>query len=239
MSGYERRHQTRRDKEREYSVDEEQDVPGLSEAVVANMRVGDHVNFGRRLPLAKEYVREPIEWRVLEVAEDTILLLADEVLTVSEYYSGKSWDTWENSVVREVLNNAYYFNYFSPLERRQIADTHLVNDSGRCLFVKNIAGGNDTIDKVFVLSVAEVKKYMRTWNSRRAFPADHFIGVWAGDFDSFIKSVAYWVRNPGVDPWHGKTVTKCGNFNGQEFYVSHLCGVRPALRLKRDPNEWK
>jgi hypothetical protein len=94
------------------------------------------------------------EWRVIDVDSDGNLLILSELI-ISERYFHNTWrgsTTWERSDIRQYLNTSFY-NSFSMQERGRILETSLSNDDNPWF---SINGGNDTLDKIFLLSLDEV-----------------------------------------------------------------------------------
>ena len=71
--------------------------------------VWDCVTFGSYLMDASENaIKQPIKWRVLNVANDgTAFLLADKALDITEYNKQYKEVTWASSSVRSFLNNDF------------------------------------------------------------------------------------------------------------------------------------
>ena len=109
--------------------------------------------------------QEPIEWLVLENDGESLLVLSKYVLDSQIYY--KAWDpverkmyptTWEQCDLRAWLNSTFYNTAFNAGEQMWI-ETTLVDNSLPENWWKTVTGGNDTYDKVFILSYEESMKY--------------------------------------------------------------------------------
>ena len=127
-----------------------------------------------KLTIGSNYLFGGYNWRVLDVQDGMALLLSENVLEKRGYHEPnveitlenmmtshslnqylKKGITWENSTLRQYLNNEFY-NKFSSKEKTQIAETRLVNNNNPWY---GTDGGNDTTDKIFLLSIEEVVKY--------------------------------------------------------------------------------
>jgi glyoxylase-like metal-dependent hydrolase (beta-lactamase superfamily II) len=115
--------------------------------------VGDIIKFGG------------IDWRVLEVKNGNALVLSDKILLKMKYdeapYQAAGYYaniTWEKCDVREYLNGEFYDSTFSAGEKKQIISTGLKHNDNPW-WPKTGEGGNDTTDKVFLLSLDEVLQY--------------------------------------------------------------------------------
>ena len=111
---------------------------------------------------------EPIKWRVLNRNGNDALLLADIALDDQEYNINYEDVTWETSSMRSWLNgygasmNKSKIDYskknfinsaFTSMQRNAIEITSAVNNDN---IDYGTAGGNNTSDKVFLLSESEV-----------------------------------------------------------------------------------
>jgi len=99
---------------------------------------------------------EPIEWEILDAGENETLLLSRYVLDAQPYGAEDTGVTWENSTLRQWLNDDFYNAAFSDTEKAGIATTTVrTADNEVC----GTPGGNDTQDKVFCLSLEEIGEY--------------------------------------------------------------------------------
>lgn len=123
-------------------------------------QVGDYVVFGKyEQDGNKLNGAESIEWEVLEVDGNRALLISRYVLDCQRYneYTGTKAVTWETSDLRRWLNKDFYKTAFSESERRRIPTVTIENPDGPSY--QHTDGGNDTDDKVFILSYYEVQNY--------------------------------------------------------------------------------
>ena len=118
-------------------------------------------------------------WRVLEVdrEHDRALLIAERPVCNRPYHSKREDITWERCDLRAWLNGEYYDTAFSEEEKAAIIETHLSNPDNPQY---NTPGGNDTDDRIFLLSIDEAEKYFKDDTDRTA-------GIW------------WWLRSPGYD----------------------------------------
>lgn len=99
---------------------------------------------------------EPVEWYVLDKADGEAMLLSVYLLDCQQYHETNEDITWENCTLRSWLNSEFYNTAFSAEEQAVIVNTNVVNEDnpfyGR-------EGGNDTADKVWLLSLGEIERY--------------------------------------------------------------------------------
>lgn len=104
---------------------------------------------------------EDIEWIVLDYNqnEHKTLLLSLYGLNVEETHVDSGEYTWEKSKVRKWLNNEFLKSAFSKEETAAILTTMVDNGISQC-YTKSEYGGNNTKDRIFVLSYAEGHNYL-------------------------------------------------------------------------------
>lgn len=107
----------------------------------------------------KFYGGDPIKWRILSIDGNTALLLSDVALDYKQYHTVRGSITWEKCMMRSWLNgydamsNSAGRNY-SADNFIDVAFTGAEQTAIRNTAVKN-ERGNDTIDKLFLLSESE------------------------------------------------------------------------------------
>ncbi|MDR3309881.1 MAG: DUF6273 domain-containing protein [Oscillospiraceae bacterium] len=169
------------------------------------------VEVGGRLALG-EYNGEPIEWRILDIADGKAFVIAENCVAVRNYSDMGSAVTWENCTLRYWLNGEFYAAAFSDSEQRLIVQTAISNPDNA---LYNIPGGNDTSDKIFVLSIDEANLYFYDGSGAAAFEG---------------KTIWWWLRSPGANTGNAASVDidgidRAGGLGVNEF----TAGVRPAM----------
>ena len=112
--------------------------------------LGDIITFGGYPQRTDGADRTPIVWRVLQNSDDELFLLSEYILDCRRYHNAYLDTTWRDCALRRWLNDAFYQVAFDATEKRSIKTT-------RC--TDNGEGSPDTEDRVFLLSVAEVRRY--------------------------------------------------------------------------------
>lgn len=181
---------------------------------------------------------EPLEWIVLDQKEDRVLLLSRYVIDCKEYHSANTDITWENCDLRDWLNHEFFRTAFSEKQQEQIMETEVKNSDNEWY---DTYGGNDTCDRVFLLSIEEVGKYTGSDQEREAIATKYVQeqGVWSDDGD---ETAYWWLRTPGYGTNsvvfvynRGDVNTYGGGVTDYGYYtLSRTVGVRPALWVKLD-----
>lgn len=100
---------------------------------------------------------EPVQWYVIAKKNNQYLLLSKYILDSHKYNDNNDSISWERCSLREWLNNDFIANTFSSKELQKILTVNNNNDNNE---VYGTEGGNPTLDRVFLLSIDEAKKYL-------------------------------------------------------------------------------
>ncbi len=175
--------------------------------------------------------KEPVRWRVLSDADGKLLLLSDQNLDVQPYNSSHTSITWENCTLRTWLNGMFLTAAFSNDEQGAIAQTYVDNADNPTY---NTPGGNDTTDKIFLLSIEEANNssYFPNGNSSRISTNTAYTASRNTSMSGAGGEDWWWLRSPGgyalnaavVDTW------------GEVFYLGYgveatYYALRPAFNL--------
>ena len=115
--------------------------------------------------------QESIEWIVLNYDPDgnNALLISRYGLHAMRYQSSRNnWDPdnevapWETCLVRQWLNEDFLKLAFTPEEQAAILTTEVDNSAAQGCYELNQSGSNNTLDKIFILSYGETKRYFET-----------------------------------------------------------------------------
>jgi len=167
-------------------------------------------------------------WQIVKLNYDySALIISKTIISKLAYHNRKAEITWETCDLRKYLNNDFY-KEFSAKEQSRILATHLKNPNNK---KHNIPGGNDTTDKIFLLSIDEAHSYFKT--------DGHRVAKFEG------SPIWWWLRTPGEHKDHTAYVHPEGNINfsgaasayihgkvyGGGFLGYRIGGVRPALMV--------
>lgn len=193
--------------------------------------------------------KQPIKWRVLSVDGDDAFLLADQNLFCSTYDVGSFVGeeiTWETCALRKRLNSEFLSDAFSAVEQAEICDTNVENKDN---LEYGTEGGNDTVDKIYLLSIDEVSNAAYGFNSSYSEPSDTRIArdtAYAASparqtFNIYEGSADYWrLRSPGKDDVSAAIIKSNGAGEHCDWaYEVGINAVRPALHLNLSSSVWK
>ena len=174
----------------------------------------------------KDYFKyEPIKWRVLQSENGEAFLLSDVILDKQLYNENDKYVTWEKSSLRAWLNKKFIKRAFIDEEREKINITEIVNQDNP---VYGIEGGNNTFDKIFLLSLSEVSEQQD--GEKYGFLDDEIRACGKSDFSKTVSW--WWLRSPGRNSFSAAEVDCCGwILRGGVDVCYDSDGVRPALHL--------
>lgn len=215
----------------------------------------DNVYFGNYYQ-SNDSTKEPVKWRVLANANGQLFLLSDQNLEVFQYHTENESVTWERSTMRSWLNgygassNAggssgidytgdnFLDAAFSDKEQAAIAETAVVNDDNKDEnYGTNGDGGNDTTDRIFLLSIAEADNrsyFPKLSNSR--FSANTAYVADGGKLKCYMNEAGeldgWWLRSPGFDNLMAAFIEEDGGgvYEGDPVNTKGTA-VRPAFNL--------
>ena len=209
------------------------------EARDAKFTVGNYVTFGEYPQTTAGEDMTPIEWLVLARDGDKALLISRYGLDAQPYNKDHSSVTWETCTLRTWLNGTFYNKAFSSAEQAAILTTNVDNSKNQCYSGWSTSSGNNTQDKVFLLSYAEANKYFgvtydNSSNTKsRVAPTAYAIaqGAWTSYSNKTTDSTYagwWWLRSPGTYQDYAAIVYFVGSLDFN--YVDSDSGsVRPAL----------
>ena len=183
--------------------------------------------------------KEPIKWRVLSVNGNDAFLLADQNLNAKPYNVEYADITWATCTLRTWLNGTFLNTAFTSAEQAAIRDTTVVNEDNPYYGTE---GGVNTIDKVYLLSIAEAcntaygfngefKANSETREAKNTAYAKE-CGTWTPPYTEHEGNGDWWLRSPGRSSrlasyvYYDGDVVDLGKNVGCDDHA-----VRPALHL--------
>ncbi len=182
---------------------------------------------------------EPIQWRVLSNTNGELFVMAEKILASRAYNQVYTSVTWETCTMRSWLNNDFYNTAFNVTEQAKIKTSTVVNEDNPWY---GNDGGNNTSDKLFLLSYCEVMNPAYGFSSdqynhdtaRRSQASDFAKsnGLWFYTDSSYLGNSYWWLRSPGYYPEAAGNVEYDGPVSGGDAGVtSTYYGARPAMNL--------
>ncbi len=169
-------------------------------------QVGEYITFGKYEQDNDTFNgKEDIEWLVLDVEGDRALVISRYGLDTKLYHEENEEITWEDCTLREWLNDNFYNEAFSSAEKSRIPTVTVTAEDN---FTYDTDAGNDTEDKVFLLSIREAERYFSSDEERICEPTDYAVaqGTFVNTTVNTNGSCAWWLRSPGDNQDTGKNL---------------------------------
>ena len=211
--------------------------------------VGDIITFGHyEQDNDPDNGPEPIEWIVLDIQDGRALLLSRYGLDAKPYHTELTEDvTWETCALRTWLNSDFLNEAFSEEEQAAILMTDVDNSLEQGYGDWSASGGNNTQDRIFLLSYAESNRYLgvKFWrdedaNKVEARVAPTAYAIHTGADPSSTMQTAdgdatawWWLRSPGEVQILAACVTGGGSLHNSGVNTDG-CADRPALWINLD-----
>lgn len=154
--------------------------------------------------------KEPISWIVLDTDGSKAMLISEYCLDARAYNTEFVRMTWAKCTLRPWLNDTFLQEAFSAEEQAQILETQVVNKDNPNYSTN---GGEDTVDRVYLLSIAEVYHYFPDQTGRQGIPTAYAIARGAY-YNEKTGRTWWWLRSPGVRPIDAEGVRADGRVSG-------------------------
>ncbi|MBQ6173244.1 MAG: Ig-like domain-containing protein [Clostridia bacterium] len=181
----------------------------------------------------------PIEWTILDIDEENhrALLISKYALDCQPYNDEFVEVTWEDCTLRAWLNNDFLDTAFSESEQSAILLSTVDNSSNQGSSDYKTTGGNNTEDKIFLLSYSEAWHYYFENDDRRCAPTNYAISQNAYiHYNETInkKPVGiWWLRSPGYSLFSAIYVSRSGASNNDHVNSDQIA-VRPVFWVDLD-----
>lgn len=219
-----------------------------AKAIEVATQAGKYVTFGHYQQTKSGDDDNPIQWLILERDGQNALLISKCGLDTKPYDTNENGTTWEKSTLRMWLNAIFYNKAFNSAEQAIILTTSVDNNKEQCYSSWSKNDGNNTQDKIFLLSYAEVKKYFDVvyWKNAgpkenkkpRIAPTAYAIAQGASTF-SLYKTVDgadsgwWWLRSLGQNGIEVAAVGASGCLHSFSAYETSA-SIRPAMWVNID-----
>ena len=162
---------------------------------LAQFQVGKTVTFGNyEQDNSASNGKEAIEWLVLAREDNKALLISKYALDCQPFHSSYTNVIWEKCSLRSWLNSTFLNSAFTAAEQGKILSSKVTADKNPKYDTRP---GNDTTDKVFLLSITEVNKYFSSDNATQCAGTKYCYAQGAYKADN--GNCLWWLRSPGSD----------------------------------------
>lgn len=194
---------------------------------VSGYNVGDIIKFGH-YKLSADTDPSDIEWKILEVKGNKALVISLYILDAGKYNSNSYSTTWTNSPLNDWLDSTFMNAAFNSYEKAKILKTKVDNSNNP---VSNTNGGGETDDYIFLLSIAEIEKYMNRDGVRVAHPTSY--AIQNGVYEKPGAGCVWWLRSPGQSATEAACISETGEllYGGLKVNTNGI-GVRPVMWIE-------
>ncbi|MBP5269602.1 MAG: toll/interleukin-1 receptor domain-containing protein [Clostridia bacterium] len=227
-----RRKAEKEKKEAEERARREAEAAAAAAKSPSELAKGDVFRFGSYVQ-SESGSPEPIEWLVLSREGNEALLISRLALDCKPYNPIYAEETWEECSLRKWLNEDFLSAAFSEEEQSRIVVSAVKADANPSY---SSPAGNDTSDRIFLLSVPEANEYFDSEETRICAPTEY--AKKQGAFTNKkhkagnLPACWWWLRTPGFGPHLAAYVGDDGSTSNYGSIVYDTAGaVRPALRI--------
>ena len=172
--------------------------------------------------------KDEIEWMVLDRVDGRILVLSTFALDYLPYNNESKAVAWEGCSLREWLNKDFFAEAFTQAESGMIPTVTVPADGNS---LHNTDQGNDTQDKVFLLSGKEASLYFDE-DYERCCQTTLYAESKKSEI-SFSTDCYWWLRSTGLFCYYASCVQDTGLLDGGGYDVnSSDIFVRPAMWIE-------
>ena len=174
--------------------------------------------------------KEEIEWIVLSVEDNRALVISKYALDCKLYNETSGSTTWGKCTLRTWLNEWFYHKAFGSDLQNMIASSLVTADVNPSY---NTFPGNDTTDKVFLLSITEASKYFSSDSARKCQGTAYCYARGAYRGSNYDDNCRWWLRSPGYNSSNAAGVNTSGSVrhDGNDVHLDNIA-VRPALWIE-------
>ena len=168
---------------------------------------------------------EEIEWIVLEKNENKILAVTKNCIDSMPINPKFGNTSWEDSKIRKWLNGVFFDKVFTKKEKEMIVLSEIENPKNK---IYGKIDGNETKDRVFLLSIEEAEKFFSSDEERIAKATD--FAVQNGTKTDSEGNCIWWLRTSGIDSKRFAVVSNAGYIYEIGSYADFDDrGIRPAM----------
>lgn len=187
---------------------------------------------------------EPVIWDVVDDAGANDKRIVSRYAIDAQHWHTSSADrpdglntiyanNYKESSIKEWLNNDFYYTVFDIYRQKNnvlnLTDNSL-ESTGKTTTNNYLC--NDTVDKVYLLSVKEYNSYLKNKSYAPVRPTD-YAQIQGADVQASGSNAGYsvyWLRTPNTTKTSAIHITSSGSSTGQES-VLNVRSIRPAMDM--------
>lgn len=187
-----------------------------TQATQAQVAVGSTIKMGK-------FDGKELEWLVIAKENGKALVIASSPVASRDFNATQVNVAWETSTLRSWLNNDFYNAAFTDAEKNRILTTTVVAEVNPNYPAAN--PGNNTNDKVYLLSMSEAGKYFADNNARKCVYKSEDSYWWLRSVGDNGTGAAYVNQSGAICD----RLSNCNYYTKGGTYHDHYGGVRPIM----------
>lgn len=207
--------------------DSEEQITKCEKAKLKAAVTGDVVCFGTyEQDNDNSNGKEDIEWLVLAKEGNKAFVISRYAIDCQQYKTSSGYVTWETCSLRKWLNGLFVSTAFNSAEQNSIISSTVTADKNP---LYGTSPGNNTIDKVFLLSITEANDFFSSDSARQCQGTAYCYAQ--GTQKNKDGNCYWWLRSPGStlnSPAANVSFDGSINYSGNVVY-SDCIAVRPSL----------
>ena len=201
-------------------------IKEIKDKIISNAKIGDTIIFGEyEQDGDRDNGREYIEWEVLDIEENRLLIISKYCLDVQKYNDVSETTDWKSSSIRSWLNGRFAANAFDSEDPAKVVITNLISVSN-----EEVEEDQITNDRIFLLGSEDVERYYPQESDRMCQAAASLQGT-----NLFIDgngNCSWWLRD-GIteDDYSAMIVDASGKIMESMYEISDA--VRPVMWITK------
>lgn len=182
---------------------------------------------------------EPISWSIINEKSGKAMIIADVIIDTQEYYSSVNDETFEHndgtgyannyalSNLRKWLNEKFYTDAFSSLQRSMIKDVEVDNSPASTKRSTNDYSCINTNDKIFLQSYYEYYSNDLPYDFMKNIPSTDYAKAQGLIKENYDTTYYWWLRSPSGSNANNVIIAR----TSQEA-VNNIYGIRPVCYIQ-------
>ncbi|MCR5431394.1 MAG: DUF6273 domain-containing protein [Lachnospiraceae bacterium] len=184
-------------------------------------KVGDTVDFGSfELDGNTENGKEHLEWKILEIKDDSCLVICDSFIDFLQFNTVNVEINWEQSYCRKILNLSHYQDMFSNKEKELVLEKNVEATKNPSY---DTDPGKDCTNYLFLLSCDEFSRLLKDEADRK---------VSSITYKAQPNGMNWWLRTPGAATGSIVYVNADGEMVLEGAPANLQFCIRPAMWVK-------
>ena len=200
-------------------------IKEIKEKIINEANIGDTIIFGEyEQDGDKENGREYIEWEVLDIEENRLLIISKYCLDVQKYNDASEESDWKSSSIRSWLNGRFAANAFDSEDPAKVVITNLYSISN------SDEEDQITNDRIFLLGSEEVEKYYPQKEDRMCQASENLIN--SNLYIDGNGNCSWWLRD-GIteDSYSALIIDSSGEIMESMYELSNA--TRPVMWITK------